>query len=59
VLAAIEAHVFQEMSQSSLTILFLYTTHALGQIEASPVLGPVVIFYIIGKAILQVSDPHR
>ena len=58
-LTAIEAHMLQEMGQSPLVVLFLQTTRALRQIETRPVLRPVVIFDIIGEAILQPSDPHR
>jgi hypothetical protein len=49
----------QEMGQSPLVVLFLQTTHALRQIKTRPVLRPVVIFDIIGKAILQMPNPHR
>ena len=58
-LTAIEAHVLQEVGQSPLVVLFLQTTHALRQIEARPVLRPVIILDIIGESILQMSDPHR
>ena len=58
VLTAVKAHVFQKVGQSSLIVLFLQTTHSLRQIKASPVLRPVVIFNIIGKAIWQVPYPH-
>ncbi len=58
-LTAIEAHMLQEMGQSPLVVLFLQTTHALRQIEARPVLRPVVVLDIIGEAIGQVADSHR
>ena len=47
VLAAIKAHVFQEVSQSSLTVLFLQTAHSLSQVEAGSVLRPVIILDVI------------
>ena len=58
-LTAVETHVLQKMGQSPLVVLLLQTTHVLRQIEARPVLRPVVIFDIIGKAILQMPNPHR
>ena len=58
-LTAIEAHMLQEVGQSPLVVLLLQTTHALRQIEARPVLRPVIILDVIGKPIWQVPDPHR
>ena len=57
-LAAIKTHVFQKVSQASLAILFLQTTHTLSKIEACPFLWPVVVSDIVCQAIIQPPYPN-
>ncbi len=45
---AVEAHVFEEVCQTSLVLIFLNRTHFLGDVEESTFLGPLVVAKIIG-----------
>ena len=56
VFTTIKTHVFQKMSQATLIVFFLQTTHALSQIETRSILRPVIALYIVCQAIRQDSD---
>ena len=44
---------FKEVSQTSLVLFFLYGANTLYDIEVGTLLGPVVMAYVILKAIIQ------
>ena len=54
--STIETHMFQEMSQSALTLLLLHGTHLLCYVEVCTLLRPLVVTDIISESIRQ--DTH-
>ena len=52
---AVEAHVFEEVSQSALVVLLLHGADALGDVEVATLLWPLVVTDVIGKAVLQLA----
>ena len=54
--STIETHMFQEMSQSALTLLLLHGTHLLRYVEVCTLLRPLVVTDIISESIRQ--DTH-
>ena len=51
--STIEAHMLQEMSQTTLVLLLLNRTHLLGNVEVAAFLRPLIVADVIGEAIGQ------
>ena len=51
VIGTVEAHMFEEVSQSSLAFVFLNRTDFLRYIEVCAVFGPIVIADIVRKSV--------
>ena len=57
-LGAIEAHVFEEVCQSTLIVFFHYRTHFLSNVEFSLSFRIIVVTDIIGQSVRQLSNSH-
>ena len=54
----VKCHVFQEVSQSPLVIIFVNGTHFLSDVEISHMLRVVVVTDVIGQPIVEFTYSH-
>ena len=55
-LGSVEAHVLKEMCKTSLVIIFKDRAHFLGYVEVCLAFRLGIVPYIVGKAVLEMSD---
>ena len=55
---AIEAHVFEEVCQTTLIIIFLDGAHLLGDVEEGTLLRPFIVTQVVGQSIGQHTLAH-
>ena len=53
VCGSVETHVFQEVGQSALVVVFLHRAHLLCYVEVGTLFGPLVVAYVVGEAVWQ------
>jgi integrase/recombinase XerD len=58
VLCAVEAHVFEEVSQTTLRLFLLDSAHFLCNVEVGTVLRPVVVADVVGQTIVQLANHY-
>ena len=58
VVRAVEAHVFQEVSETALALFFLHAADLLRDVEAGEILGQRVVTDVVGKSVGQLTDAH-
>ena len=54
----VESHVFEEVGQSALVLLFKNRPHALHDVEVRPVFGQFVSTDVVSQSVFEVSDAH-
>ena len=55
---AVEGHVLQEVSQTTLVVVLLNRAHTLGNVELGTVFGPCVVTDVISQSVVQLTDTH-
>ena len=57
-LCAVEAHVFEEVSQTTLRLFLLDSAHLLCDVEVGTILRPVVVADVVGQTIVQLANHY-
>ena len=58
VLRTIESHVFEEVCQTALVVVFLHRTHLLGNVEVYLSFGLFIVTNVVGQSVGEFADAH-
>ena len=58
VLRTVEAHMLQEVSQTTLVVILLNRTHALGDVKLCALFGPCIVANVIRQTVVQLANAH-
>ena len=57
-LCSVKGHVFKEMGQAVLVVLFLHCPHVMNDMKFSPVFRILGMTNVIGQPVIQLPDPY-